>query len=84
MFGIPDAEFGEALMAVVEPQPGVTLDVADIRKRLKASLADDKVQKHIEIAQTCRAKIPARSSSAACAIPIGSGRGAGFSLPQNG
>ena len=28
VFGIPDAEFGEALMAVVEPQPGVTLDLA--------------------------------------------------------
>ena len=27
---------------------------------------------------TCRARIPARSSSAACAIPIGSGRGGGF------
>jgi long-chain acyl-CoA synthetase len=51
VFGIPDAEFGEALMAVVEPQPGVTLDVADIRKRLKASLADYKVPKYIEIAQ---------------------------------
>src|SRR6266700_1231933 len=26
VFGIPDSEFGEALMAVVEPQAGVTLD----------------------------------------------------------
>jgi len=51
VFGIPDAEFGEALMAVVEPQAGVTLDVADIRKRLKASLADYKVPKHVEIQQ---------------------------------
>jgi long-chain acyl-CoA synthetase len=49
VFGIPDAEFGEALMAVVEPQAGVTLDVADIRKHLKAQLADYKVPKHIEI-----------------------------------
>src|SRR5689334_9001245 len=49
VFGIPDEEFGEALLAVVEPQPGVTLDMADIRKRLKASLADYKVPKHIEI-----------------------------------
>jgi long-chain acyl-CoA synthetase len=49
VFGIPDEEFGEALMAVVEPQPGATLDMADIRKRLKASLADYKVPKHIEI-----------------------------------
>jgi len=49
VFGIPDAEFGEALMAVVEPQPGVTIDVADIRSRLKTSLADYKVPKHVEI-----------------------------------
>ena len=35
VFGIPDAEFGEALMAVVEPQPGVTLDVATMRAQLR-------------------------------------------------
>jgi long-chain acyl-CoA synthetase len=51
VFGIPDDEFGEALMAVVEPQPGVTLDVADIRKQLKEQLADYKVPKHVEIQQ---------------------------------
>jgi long-chain acyl-CoA synthetase len=49
VFGVPDAEFGEALMAVVEPQPGVTLDIAAISARLKASLADYKVPRHIEI-----------------------------------
>ena len=35
VFGIPDAEFGEALMAVVEPLPGANIDVADIRTQLK-------------------------------------------------
>src|SRR4051794_2233995 len=49
VFGIPDQEFGEALMAVVEPQPGVTLEISNIRARLKKSLADYKVPKHIEI-----------------------------------
>ena len=49
VFGIPDAEFGEALMAVVEPQPGATLGIADIRARLQASLADYKVPKHIDV-----------------------------------
>jgi long-chain acyl-CoA synthetase len=49
VFGIPDEEFGEALMAVVEPQVGVTLDIADIRAQLKAALADYKVPKHVEI-----------------------------------
>jgi long-chain acyl-CoA synthetase len=49
VFGIPDDEFGEALMAVVEPQAGVMLDITDIRARLKNSLADYKVPKHVEI-----------------------------------
>jgi long-chain acyl-CoA synthetase len=49
VFGIPDEEFGEALMAVVEPQAGVTLEIPGIRARLKAALADYKVPKHIEI-----------------------------------
>jgi long-chain acyl-CoA synthetase len=49
VFGIPDEEFGEALMAVVEPQAGVSLEIADIRARLRASLADYKVPKHVEI-----------------------------------
>src|SRR6266403_1187659 len=49
VFGIPDEEFGEALMAVVEPQPGVTLDIAAIRVQLRTSLADYKVPKHVEI-----------------------------------
>ena len=49
MFGIPDEEFGEALMAVVEPQPGARLDVASIREQLKLSLAGYKVPKHIDV-----------------------------------
>ena len=49
VFGIPDDEFGEALMAVLEPQAGVTLDIGAIRAELKATLADYKVPKHIEI-----------------------------------
>jgi long-chain acyl-CoA synthetase len=49
VFGIPDDEFGEALMAVVEPQAGVTLDAGSIRAQLKMSLADYKVPKHVEI-----------------------------------
>jgi long-chain acyl-CoA synthetase len=49
VFGIPDAEFGESLMAMIEPQPGTALDIADIKTQLKASLADYKVPRHIEI-----------------------------------
>ena len=79
VFGIPDAEFGEALMAVVEPQPGVTLDIAsDPRASSRLARRLQGAKAHRDPGPTCRAKIPARSSSAACAIPIGSGRGGGF------
>ncbi|HMN72835.1 MAG TPA: AMP-binding protein, partial [Rhodoblastus sp.] len=49
VFGIPDAEFGESLMAVVEPQPGLDLKPEDVRAYLKQHLADYKVPRHIEI-----------------------------------
>jgi len=49
VFGIPDAEFGEALMAVVELQGGTSLDAASIRAELAKALAGYKVPKHIEI-----------------------------------
>ena len=52
VFGIPDEEFGEALMAVVEPQPGIQLDVAALREQLKLALAGYKVPKHIEVQQS--------------------------------
>jgi long-chain acyl-CoA synthetase len=58
VFGIPDQEFGEALMAVVEAQPGVMLDVNEIRAKLKISLADYKVPKHIGI----QAQLPREDS----------------------
>jgi long-chain acyl-CoA synthetase len=51
VFGVPDAEFGEALMAVVEPMEGASLAAADVRAHLKAHLADYKVPKAIEIAR---------------------------------
>ena len=49
VFGIPDDEFGEAVMAVVEPQAGAQLDIASIRAQLRTLLADYKVPKHLDI-----------------------------------
>ncbi|WP_439574657.1 acyl-CoA synthetase [Phreatobacter sp.] len=49
VFGIPDAEFGETLMAVVEPLPGASIDIEAIRAGLKAKLADYKVPRRIEL-----------------------------------
>jgi long-chain acyl-CoA synthetase len=51
VFGIPDAEFGEKLMAVVEPADGIAVSPADVGAYLRAHLADYKVPKAIEIAR---------------------------------
>jgi long-chain acyl-CoA synthetase len=49
VFGIPDSEYGETLMAVVEAQPGVAPPaVADVRAYLLQHLAGYKVPKRIE------------------------------------
>jgi long-chain acyl-CoA synthetase len=49
VFGIPDAEFGEALMAIVERQEGAEIAPDDVRAHLRATLADYKVPRRIEI-----------------------------------
>ncbi|MBI3516254.1 MAG: AMP-binding protein [Proteobacteria bacterium] len=49
VFGIPDAEFGEALLAVVEPVPGAAPDPAALRAALADRLADYKLPKRIEL-----------------------------------
>ncbi|MEQ8814681.1 MAG: acyl-CoA synthetase [Thalassobaculum sp.] len=49
VFGIPDPEFGEALMAVVEPQPGAVLEPEALRAAMLPQLAGYKVPRHFEI-----------------------------------
>ena len=49
VFGIPDPDFGEALMAVVEPVAGAVLSPDAIRTHLSAHLADYKVPRTVEI-----------------------------------
>jgi long-chain acyl-CoA synthetase len=58
VFGVPDEEFGEALMAVIEPADGQTVDVDAVRAALSQTLADYKVPKTIEV----RAKLPREDS----------------------
>jgi long-chain acyl-CoA synthetase len=48
VFGIPDEEFGESLCAYLEPEPGASLIVDEVRKFLAARLARYKVPKVIE------------------------------------
>lgn len=49
VIGIPDTDFGEAVVAVVVPRDGATLDPQAIRDTLKADLANFKVPKQIKI-----------------------------------
>ena len=49
VFGIPDAEFGEQLMAMVEPMDGSAVSPDEVRAYLRRHLADYKVPRTIEI-----------------------------------
>ena len=61
VFGIPDAEFGEALCAVVQPQPGARITENDIKGYLRDHLAKYKVPKvvafHAELPREDSGKI---------------------------
>ncbi|MBL8383531.1 MAG: AMP-binding protein [Burkholderiales bacterium] len=52
VFGIPDAEFGEAVCAHVQPLPGAALDAAAVRAFLRERIAGYKVPRQVEIAAT--------------------------------
>ncbi len=61
VFGIPDAEFGEALLAAVQPAAGVRLDQESVRTYLAARLAGFKVPPrvvfHVEMPREDTGKI---------------------------
>jgi long-chain acyl-CoA synthetase len=48
VFGIPDEEYGEAVAAVVETRPGVTMSEAEVRDYLRQRIAGYKVPKLVE------------------------------------
>lgn len=49
VFGVPDAEYGESLMAFVEPLPGSELDTDMLRTYLEERIARYKVPRRIEL-----------------------------------
>lgn len=51
VFGIPDEEFGEAVCAHVQPEPGVTLTAGDMRDGLRRVLSGYKVPRVVEFAE---------------------------------
>ena len=50
VFGVPDDEFGEALLAVVETEDQTALDGAEVQGWLRARLAGYKVPRRVEFA----------------------------------
>ncbi len=50
VFGIPDEEFGESVMAVVQPMPGAELSAADLQAELRKVLTSYKVPRRIDFA----------------------------------
>jgi long-chain acyl-CoA synthetase len=48
VFGIPDEEFGETLMAVIQPVAGIAPDFDQIRTGLKSTLSNYKIPRHFE------------------------------------
>ena len=52
VFGIPDDEFGEKLIAYVEPANGAALEVAGVQDHLRGCLANYKVPRIIEFAES--------------------------------
>jgi long-chain acyl-CoA synthetase len=58
VFGVPDDEYGETLMAVIEPVNGERVDIAQIRAELTQKFANYKVPKTIEL----RADLPREDS----------------------
>ncbi|SMP51256.1 AMP-binding protein [Noviherbaspirillum suwonense] len=51
VFGIPDAEFGEALAAAVQPLPGAQVDAAAVQSFLRERIANYKVPRIVDIHQ---------------------------------
>jgi long-chain acyl-CoA synthetase len=52
VFGIPDDEFGEALCAYIEPEPGENPDDSAVRAYLQSRLAKYKMPRVIEFVGT--------------------------------
>jgi len=50
VFGIPDEDYGEAICAVVQPQPGALISEQDVKTYLRQHMAGYKVPKRVDFA----------------------------------
>ena len=81
VFGVPNADLGEEVKAVVQAMPGVETG-ADLERRTdrvlrSASRAPESVRVRSTSRRSCRACPPASSTSASCATATGATSGAG-------
>jgi long-chain acyl-CoA synthetase len=58
VFGVPSEEFGEALAAAIQPDPGAALDPEQVKTWLRARIADYKVPRTVEL----RSELPREDS----------------------
>jgi long-chain acyl-CoA synthetase len=49
VFGIPDPEWGQQIKAVLEPAPGATIDVDDVRRFVAGRLAPFKIPRSFDV-----------------------------------
>ena len=59
--GVPDARFGERIVALVEPHPGQSPDEASLRDHVKAQLATYKAPRHVLVVDSV-ARAPQRQA----------------------
>ena len=83
VFGIPDEEYGEAICAVVQTQPGQRLTEADVRSICAGAWRATRCPSASISHPICRARIRARSSNASCVSPIGQATKSGSTRPKS-
>jgi long-chain acyl-CoA synthetase len=66
VFGIPDPQWGELVMACVVLKPGKTLSADDLITHCRRSLANYKIPRRVEFSETDRRAAPARYSRGFC------------------
>jgi malonyl-CoA/methylmalonyl-CoA synthetase len=74
--GLPDADFGEAVVAVVVPEPGATLSPEGLRTAARAHLAAFKVPKQVHLVEALPRNAMGKVEKAVLRADLAGGAGA--------